>query len=91
MNWQVGDRAIVDCAASTMHGQTVTIAGPLAPWASLSECPFIGHEVTPSPDSEAAAFEPHELIPIPDDDEASWEKIEALTGWKIKELVPVEV
>ena len=70
MNWKVGDRCIIDCPHSMVHGQQTAILQTGAEGFHFG-APFIGYEVDiRCPKGypwEFAIFEGCNLSPIPDD------------------------
>jgi hypothetical protein len=98
MNWKVGDKAIIDYPATSVHGERVTIVSVGEVGRDHEGGDFVGAGVDiplVTWSSGHCVFRYSQLVPIPDDDnEASWDRIEKLTGWtpkvleRIKEAAP---
>ena len=90
MNWQIGDRAIVNCSMSDIDGEFVTIlSGPH--YDAIQGFGRIKHFVVDHPDNDenwSYAFPPDNLIPIPDN--GSWSELEKTLQWNPTKLVTVE-
>lgn len=69
MNWQIGDRCIINCPKSNEHGAETEILALNVSGISLGY-KYVGHRVDihcPTSPTYYCIFEPHELIPIPDE------------------------
>lgn len=92
MNWQIGDRAIVDYQKSEHHEQETIITAINVGGIDRVTGPFIGHEVdlpcTSSKYHDRCIFMPKYLKPILDSNElTTWESVREITDWQPKELV----
>lgn len=86
-NFHVGQKVIVKCPGSKMHGHVTHIVRlNVEGFDTEEKRHYTGHEVectvSDVPRGLRPGFEPHELIPVDDGNEpSSWEDVEKHTGW----------